>query len=49
MLQNTPEEKLEQKKAKKSWLAGMRLLYPNFKKRMWANDSYRIKHPQIFK
>jgi len=47
MAKNTlSTRQLESKLAKKEWLKGMRKIYPNFKKRLWAKDSYRMEHPQ---
>jgi hypothetical protein len=42
----TLQEKLQLRKAKLSWRQHMRNLYPNFKKRMWATNSYRLAYPQ---
>lgn len=42
----TEIEKTNDKLVKKAWRDNMRKLYPNFTKRAWARDSFRIKHPQ---
>jgi len=41
-------ERNQRKIAKSEWRFKMRKLYPNFNVKLWAKESYRISHPQLF-